>query len=58
MIHPHQLHSLGKLYREEALHRARIARLEGRLREDCKARSGQGPVTLALANVLSLVRGA
>jgi hypothetical protein len=58
MIHPHQLHSLGKLYHEEALHRARIARLEGRLQEDCKVRSVQGSVSLALANVLSLVRGA
>jgi hypothetical protein len=58
MIHPHQLHSLGKLYHEEALHGARIARLEGRLRENHKAPSVRGPVSLALANMLSLVRGA
>jgi hypothetical protein len=49
---------LSKLYHEEALHGARIVRLEGRLREDSKARSGRGSVSLALANVLSLVRGA
>jgi hypothetical protein len=58
MIHPYQLHSLGKLYHEEALHGARIARLETRLRENHKARSARGPVGLAFTNVLSLLRGA
>jgi hypothetical protein len=58
MIHPHQLHSLSKLYHEEAVHEVRTRQLEGRLREDRKARSIRGSVNLALANVLSLVRGA
>jgi hypothetical protein len=58
MIHPYQLHSLSKLYHEEALREARTRHLEGRLREARKARSGRGPVGLALASVLSMVRGA
>jgi hypothetical protein len=54
----HDVHSWSRLYREERLSEARMRHLEARLREDREARSGRGPVGLALANVLSLVRGA
>jgi hypothetical protein len=54
----YDLHSWSKQYRQEALHEVRTRQLEGRLRETHKARSVRGPVSLALANVLSLVRGA
>jgi hypothetical protein len=53
----HEIHSWSKEYREEVLHGVCTIRLEGRLRKDREARSGRGPVGLALANVLSLVRG-
>jgi hypothetical protein len=58
MNNPYDLHSWSKQYRQEALHEVRTTHLEGRLRENHKARSERGPVSLALANVLSLVRGA
>jgi N-methylhydantoinase B/oxoprolinase/acetone carboxylase alpha subunit len=32
MMHPYQLHSLGKLYHEEALKEARVRHLEHRVR--------------------------
>ena len=54
----YDLHSWSKQYRQEALHDVRLTQLEGRLRENHKTRSERGPVSLALANVLSLVRGA
>jgi hypothetical protein len=54
----HDIHSWSQLYREERLRDAQTAHLEGRLREDRKARPGRGPVGVALASVLSLVRGA
>jgi hypothetical protein len=53
----YDLHSYSQHYREERLQEARMTHLEGRLRETHKARSERGPVSLALANVLSLVRG-
>jgi hypothetical protein len=58
MNNPYAVHFWSRLYYEEALREARTRHLERRLREARKARSGQGPVGLALANVLSLVRGA
>ena len=58
MNNSHDLHSWSKQYRQEALHEVRTRQLEGRLRENHKACSERGPVSLALANVLSLVRGA
>ena len=58
MNNPYDLHSWSTQYREEALHGTRTIRLEGRLRDGRKARSGRGPVRLALAGVLSLVRQA
>jgi hypothetical protein len=58
MNSPYDLHSWSTQYREERLAEARTAQLERRLRENHKARSERSPVSLALANVLSLVRGA
>jgi hypothetical protein len=58
MNNPYDLHSWSKQYRQEALHEVRMTQLEGRLQENHKARSERGRVSLALANVLSLVRGA
>jgi hypothetical protein len=39
MIHPRQLHSLGKLYHEEALQVARVRYLEHRAKAHRRARS-------------------
>jgi hypothetical protein len=58
MNNHYDLHSWSMQYREERLAEARMTHLEERLRENKKARSERGPVSLALANVLSLVRGA
>jgi hypothetical protein len=58
MNNPYDLHSWSKQYRQEALNEMRTTRLEGQLRENRKARSGRGSVGVALANLLSLVRGA
>jgi hypothetical protein len=54
----YDLHSWSKQYRQDALHEVRMKQLEGRLRENHNARYERGRVSLALANVLSLVRGA
>ena len=58
MNNPYDVQYWSKLYREEAVYGARTIRLERRLRKGRKARSGWGFVSLALAVVLSLVRGA
>ena len=58
MNNPYAVHFWSKLYHEEALREARTRHLEARLREGREARRGRGHVNLALANVLSLVRGA
>jgi hypothetical protein len=39
MIHPYQLHSLSKLYHEEALHRARVRRTGHRAKAPRRPRS-------------------
>jgi hypothetical protein len=57
-MNPYDVHSWSTHYREEALHGAWTIRRQGWLRRDRLARSGLGSVSLALANVLSLVRGA
>ena len=54
----YDLHSWSTQYREERLAETRRTQLEGQLRENHKVRSVRGSVSLALANVLSLVRGA
>jgi hypothetical protein len=58
MNNPYDLHSWSKEYRQDALHEVRRTQLDERLRENSKARSERGRVGLALASVLSLVRGA
>jgi hypothetical protein len=58
MNNSYELHSWSQEYRQERLRDAQRTQLEVRLREGRKARSGRGSVSLALANVLSLVRGA
>jgi hypothetical protein len=58
MNNPYDIHSWSTQYRQARLQEARSARLEGRLRENSKARTGRGYVSLVLANALSLVRGA
>jgi hypothetical protein len=54
----HDVHSWSTQYRQERLRYAQRTHLEGRLRKDRKTRSERGPVSLALASTLSLVRGA
>jgi hypothetical protein len=54
----YELYSWSHQYRQERLVEARTAQLEGRSREDRKARPGRGSLSRALANVLTLVRGA
>ena len=58
MNNPYDIHSWSTQYRQKRLQEARSTRLEGRLREGRKARSGQGSVGLAVASLLTLVRGA
>jgi hypothetical protein len=58
MNNPYAVHFWSRLYHEEALREARTRHLKRRLRETHKASSERDPVSLALANVLSLVRGA
>jgi hypothetical protein len=58
MNSPYDLHYWSTQYRQERLREARTKQLQGRLRECRKARSGRGFVSLALANLLSPVRGA
>jgi hypothetical protein len=58
MNNPYDLHSWSTQYRQERLRDARTTHLAERLRKDRKARSERGSVGLALASVLSLVRGA
>jgi hypothetical protein len=60
MIHPHQLHSLGKLYHEEALQEARKRHLVERARA---SRDPRGPKRSGLCGLsswrsaLALLRG-
>jgi hypothetical protein len=54
----HDIHYWSTQYRQDRLREAQTVQLERRLREGRIARSRRGSVGLALANVLSLVRGA
>jgi len=54
----YEIHSWSTQYRQERLTEARAIRLEGRLREDRRMPSRSGSLSLALANLLSQVRGA
>ena len=58
MNNPYDIHSWSTQYREERMCDARTTHLEKRLQEGRKARCGQDSVGLAVANVLSLLRGA
>jgi len=58
MNNPYDIHSYSKQYRQEVLHELQMRQLEKRLRANHKAHSVRDSVSLALANVLSLVRGA
>ena len=42
MNYPYDLHSWSAQYRQEVLHEVRMKQIEGRLRENHKARSGPG----------------
>jgi hypothetical protein len=57
MIHPYQLHSLSKLYCEEALKEARVRHLEHRAKAHCRPRSEEqvrSPLLSKLAAVVGL----
>jgi hypothetical protein len=58
MNNSYDLHSRSNHSRQQLLHEVRMTHLEGRLRENNKALSERSSVSLALANVLSLVRRA
>jgi hypothetical protein len=58
MNNPYDLHSWSTQYRQERMRDAQTTHLEGRLRKDRKTRSERGSVSLALASVLTLMRGA
>lgn len=58
MNNSYDVHAWSTQYRQERLSEAWTRHLEGHMREDRKARFGQGSVDLAVASVLSLVRGA
>jgi hypothetical protein len=57
MIHPYQLHSLGKLYHEEALKEARRRHIVERARAHRGPRQS-GRLGLVWRNPLALLRGA
>jgi hypothetical protein len=57
MIHPHQLHSLGKLYHEEALRAARRRDLVEQANGNRRQRSRLGRVRLALSGALHGLKG-
>ena len=57
MIHPHQLHSLGKLYHEESLRAARRRDLVERANGNRRPRSRLGRVGFALSGVLHGLKG-
>jgi len=59
MYNPYGLHSMSKLYREEALRDARTRHLEGRLRAGRRrVDPGRSRAALAWNGLVSLLRGA
>jgi hypothetical protein len=59
MYNPYGLHSMSKLYREEAVSDARTRHLEGRLRAGRRrVDPGQSRADLAWGGLLSLLRSA
>jgi hypothetical protein len=57
MFHPYQLHSLGKVYHEEALQQARVRNLGHRAKAHRRARSEEqvrSPLLSKLAAALGL----
>jgi hypothetical protein len=58
MNNPYDVHSWSTQYRQERLAEAQMTHIEGRLRENRKARSGWGRMSLVWASVLSLLSGA
>jgi hypothetical protein len=57
MIHPHQLHSLGKLYHEDALRAARTRDLVEQANGNRRSRSRLGRVGSALSSALHGLKG-
>jgi hypothetical protein len=57
MIHPYQLHSLGKLYHEEALRAARSRELVEQANGNRRPRSRLGRVEFALSGALHGLKG-
>jgi hypothetical protein len=56
MIHPYQIHSLGKLYHEEALKEARVRRLGHRAKAHRRPRSEQQGLWFRLGKLAAAVR--
>lgn len=57
MIHPHQLHSLGKLYHEEVLQEARVRNLTHRAKAHRRPRSRLRHVGFAPSSALHVLKG-
>jgi hypothetical protein len=56
MIHPHQLHSLGKLYHEDALQEARVRHLTHRAKAPRRPRSEEQGLRFRLGKLAATVR--
>ena len=56
MIHPYQLHSLGKLYHEEALQKARVRSLRHRAKAHRRPRSEEHGRWFSLGKLAAAVR--
>lgn len=56
MMHPHQLHSLGKLYHEEALKEAQVRHLEHRAKAHRRSRSEEQVSSPWLSKLAAAVR--
>ena len=56
MMHPYQLHSLGKLYREEALKEARVRHLEHRAKAHRSPRAEEQGLWYRLGKLAAAAR--